>query len=431
MVEVVWRRVLIGIVLGVIFGITTPTLELYFNILTGLNINIIDIISPIGKIFLHLIKMVIVPLIFFSLISGLTSMKDPNSLGRVGMKSVIAYMCTTFFAVLFGLGFASILQPGKINNIDQKNRLIEKLGANQDIKTTAFNLAEFIIDIVPKNIFQAFSEGRLLQVVFFAIFCGYIINNMGEEVSYIRKFVDSAAKLVLKMISKIILLSPLGAFALTYGVVATQGFEAIMLLLTLSKAVIIAMLFQYMMFGIMIMVFCRMSPIPFFIKSFRYQILALSTGSSKASLATTMKVCNEGLGVSESSISFVLPLGASINMDGFAINLSLTTIFFTQLLGVELGFGDYMVIILTSTLGSMGGAGIPGASLIMLPMVLSSINIPIDTTAAVGLIAAIDRVLDLVRAAINITGDATITVIIDHSEGNLDKEKYYNYDNEY
>jgi Na+/H+-dicarboxylate symporter len=151
-------------------------------------------------------------------------------------------------------------------------------------------------------------------------------------------------------------------------------------------------------------------------------MIALSTGSSKASLATTMKVCTQKLGISESSTSFVLPLGASINMDGFAINLGLTTVFFAQVMGVSLSISDYLIIIFTSTLGSMGAAGIPGGSLIMLPMVLSSVGLPIE---GVAIIAGIDRVLDLLRTAINISGDATITLVVDHSEGNLDKEVYY------
>jgi Na+/H+-dicarboxylate symporter len=186
-------------------------------------------------------------------------------------------------------------------------------------------------------------------------------------------------------------------------------------------AITIAMVLQYLIFGLFIIVFCRMSPIPFYKKSFEYQSIALSTGSSKASLATTMKVCRQKLGISESSTSFILPLGASINMDGMAINLSLTTLFFAQMMGITLSISDYIVIILTSTLGSMGGAGIPGGSIVMLPMILSAVNIPIE---GVAIIAGIDRVLDLLRTAINITGDATITLLIDSSEGTLDRDLY-------
>jgi Na+/H+-dicarboxylate symporter len=397
-----WHKVTLGLVFGLIFGVYLP--------------QYVETIKPIGTIFLRLIKMIIIPLIFLSLVSGLTSVKDPSSLGRVGMKSVFAYVGTTFFAVIFGLGVANILRPG--------DGVIIDFGVPQARITSGkeFNLAEFLINIVPSNIFESFANAELLQVVFFSVFTGFIINTMGSAADPVRDIVSSAAKIVLKMISKIVELSPYGAFALTAWVVGTQGLDVMISLSKLVFAVTIAMVFQYFIFGIIIVAFCRISPIPFYKKSLEYQLIALSTGSSKASLSTTMQVCRQRLGVSESSTSFVLPLGASINMDGFAINLGLTTVFFAQMMGITLNFSDYMVIILTSTLGSMGGAGIPGASLIMLPMVLTSVNIPIE---GVAIIAGIDRVLDLLRAAINITGDATITLVIDCSEGNLDKEVYH------
>jgi Na+/H+-dicarboxylate symporter len=257
--------------------------------------------------------------------------------------------------------------------------------------------------------------------VFFAIFTGYTINKMGSSANRLKEFFHITSKMILKMITLIIQLSPLGAFALTAWVVGTQGFEVMISLSKLVAAIVIAMILQYLIFGILIYVFCRISPIPFYKKSLDYQVLAFSTSSSKATLGTTMEVCRN-LGISESSTSFVLPLGASINMDGFAIRLALTAIFFAQVMGVTLETHDYFIIILTATLGSVGGAGIPGAYLIMLPMVLSSVNLPIE---GVAILAGIDRLLDMISTTINITGDATITLIVDNSEGTLDKEKYY------
>jgi Na+/H+-dicarboxylate symporter len=244
---------------------------------------------------------------------------------------------------------------------------------------------------------------------------------MGTTAEPIIDLFHLISKMILKMISFIVQLSPYGAFALTGWIVGMQGIEVMISLSKLVVAVVVAMVFQYLVFGVLIYVFCRVSPLPFYKKSLEYQILAFSTSSSKATLPTTMQVCRERLGISDASTSFVLPLGASINMDGFAINLSLTTIFFAQVMGVTLAPHDYLVIILTSTLGSIGGAGIPGASLVMLPMVLSSVHLPIE---GVAIIAGIDRILDMLRTTINITGDATITLIIDHSENTFDKEKY-------
>lgn len=396
-----WHKVTLGLILGVVFGVYLPQYS--------------ETVKPIGTVFLRLIQMIILPLIFFSLVSGITSMNDPSSLGRVGMKSVIAFLGTTFFAVIFGLMVAFVLKPGVGVVID--------FGVPQErnFKQGGFDLTEFLINIVPNNIVGSFAEGKTLQVVFFAIFTGIILNSMGSSADSLKTFINSIAKMVLKMISKVVELSPYGAFALTAWVVGTQGLAIMLSLSKLVVAITIAMALQYLIFGLFIMIFCRMSPIPFYKKSFEYQSIALSTGSSKASLATTMQVCRQKLGVSESSTSFVLPLGASINMDGMAINLALTTLFFAQMMGIDLTTSDYMVIILTATLGSMGGAGIPGGSLVMLPMILAAVNMPIE---GVAIISGIDRVLDLLRTAINITGDATITLIIDNSEGNLNKELY-------
>ncbi|MGC0372243.1 MAG: hypothetical protein DGJ47_000952 [Rickettsiaceae bacterium] len=397
-----WQKVFLGLVLGVLFGIY---LKEY-----------VEAIKPIGTVFLRLIKMIIVPLLFFTLVSGITGMRDPSSVGRIAKKSMLAYMGTTCFAVMFGLGIAHLMGPGVGVDID--------LGATieHEGNDASFDLLEFFINIVPNNIFVAFAESNVLQVVFFSIFTGVIINSIGSAADPVRDIIHSAAKLVLRMIAVIVEMSPYAAFALTAWVIGTQGIDIIYTLGKLFQAIVLAFILQYIIFGLMILVFCRMSPMPFYRKSIEYQMIALSTGSSKASLATTMQVCKQKLGVSETSTSFVLPIGASINMNGLSIKLGLSTIFFAQVMGVDLAFADYVVIILTGTLGSIGGAGIPGSFIIMLPIMLTSVGLPIE---GVALLVGIDRVLDLLSTTINITGDATITLVVDHSEGTLDKEMYY------
>jgi Na+/H+-dicarboxylate symporter len=245
---------------------------------------------------------------------------------------------------------------------------------------------------------------------------------MGSDGRRVIEFINDMTKLVFKMISIIINLSPYGAFALTAWVVGTQGLEVMNSLAKLVFAVVVAMFLQYLIFGVLIYTLARISPVPFYKKSAEYQTLAFSTSSSKATLATTMKVCQEKLGISTTSTSFILPLGASINMDGMAIYLGMCSIFFAQALGIHLHLHDYVIIVLTATLGSIGGAGIPSGSIIMLPMILSAINIPIE---GVALIVGIDRILDMIRTTINITGDATITLIVDKMEGALDEKVYY------
>ncbi len=396
-----WHKVTLGLILGIMFGSYFP--------------EYVEQVRPIGIIFLRLIKMIIAPMIFFSLVSGITSMNDPSSLGRVGIKATIAFLVTTCFAVLFGLGVALVLKPGEGVVVDFGQSTIA-------VSNNKFDVTNFLINIIPENAIGSFVDNSILQVVFLALFVGVSINKIGSSANHVKSFFHSMSKLIFKMISMIIVLSPYGAFSLTAWVVGNQGTDILYALSKLVFAVIVAMGMQYIIFGILILVFCRISPMPFYRKSFGYQVLAFSTSSSKATLPTTMEVCKDELGISDSSASFILPLGASINMDGFAINLGLTAIFFAQMLGVELQMSDYMMIIITATLGSIGGAGIPGASLIMLPMVLSSVNLPVE---GVAILAGIDRILDMLRTTINITGDATITLIVDHSEGTFDKEKYY------
>lgn len=395
-----WHKVFLGLILGIIFGVYLP--------------QHVETIKPIGTVFLRLIKMVIVPLLFFSLVSGITGMRDPNSIGRVARKSVLAYLGTTLLAVTFGLGVAFMMEPGK-GIVLEMGKVSEKAGQAD------FDLLQFFIEIVPSNIFQAFTDSNVLQVVFFSIFTGVIINSMDSAADPIRNFIHSSAKIVLKMISWVVQMSPYAAFALTAWVIGTQGIEVLYTLGKLVQAIVLAFILQYAIYGLIIILFCGLSPIPFYRKSVEYQMIAMSTGSSKASLATTMQVCRSRLGVSESSTSFVLPLGASINMNGLSIKLGLSVIFFAQVMGVDLSASDYLIIILTGTLGSIGGAGIPGSFIIMLPILLTSIGLPIE---GVALLVGVDRVLDLLSTTINITGDAAITLLIDSSEGTLDREMY-------
>lgn len=399
-----WQKVTLALIFGVIFGLYFPHWS--------------SSVKPIGDIFLRMIKMIINPLIFFSLVSGITSMNDPSSLGRVGIKATAVFIMTTCFAVLFGILVAYVMKPGIGIDID--------LGMIPNQRYD-FKISEFFLNIIPSNAIGALASDNILQVVFFAIFTGITINKMGSSAHSLKNFVQAMSKMSLKMISMIIILSPYGAFALTAWVVGTQGVDALFSLSKLVSAMVIAMGLQYLIFGLLIVIFCRISPLPFYKKSLEYQIIAISTGSSKASLATTMKVCRDGLGISDSSTSFVLPLGASINMDGTAIKLGLAALFVAQIMNVELTVIDYIIMILTATLGSIGAAGIPGAFMVMLPMVLSSVNLPIE---GVALFAGIDRLLDLLSTTINITGDATITLIVDNSEGNLNKEQYYSNNDE-
>ncbi len=401
-----WHKVALGLLCGIAYGFINGEEAVY--------------IKPVGDLFLNAINMIIVPLIFFSLIAGITSVSDPSSLGRIGLKSCGAYLITTTFAIIIGLTLATLIKPGLNSSLDLSSISPSSIDPNM---IQEFSFVQMLTEIIPSNAFRSMAEGKMLQIVFFSIFTGITILKI--ESTLRKKLIDMFqmfSQLVFKMVSIIIQFSPYGAFALTGWIVGTQGAGVLGDLLKLVGTVITGMTIQYLFFGLFIYIFAKLSPIPFYKKSFEYQTLAFSTSSSKATLATTMKVCREKMGISNTSTSFVLPLGAAMNMDGMAIYLGMCTVFFAQVSGVHLEFHDYIVIIITATIGSIGGAGVPGSSMIMLPMILTAVHIPIE---GVALIAGIDRILDMIRTTINITGDATVTLIIDKTEGNLDEETYY------
>lgn len=399
-----WHKVALGLVLGIAYGLINGENSTY--------------IKPVGDLFLNAIKMIIVPLIFFSLIAGITSISDPSSLGRMGIKACVAYLTTTTFAIMTGIALAVLLKPGDNSSLDLSSLSKDAVDTSM---VNDFSFLKMLTGIIPNNALSAMVDGNMLQVVFFSIFTGVTILKMGHLSKRLIDIFQMLSKLIFQMVSIIIEFSPYGAFALTGWIVGTQGTGVLTDLLKLIVTVLIGMIIQYLFLGLFIRLFAKLSPFPFYRKSVEYQALAFSTSSSKATLATTMKVCREKLGISNTSTSFVLPLGAAMNMDGMAIYLGICAIFFAQVSGVHLAGHDYLIIILTATLGSIGGAGVPGASMVMLPMILTAVHVPIE---GVALIAGIDRILDMIRTTVNITGDATITLIVDKTEGLLDENTY-------
>lgn len=399
-----WKKVFIGLALGVIFGLILKENSIY--------------LKPFGDVFIRLIKMIVVPLIFFTIVCGITNIHDSTVLKRVSIKACLAYLSTTLIAITIGLGVGTILQPGK--GINLPFNAASNLPSVQ--QSSFMKVVETLLNIIPDNAIGAMAQGTILQVVFFAIFTGITLNAMNKDSrKTISEGVQVLSQVVFKMVHFIMQLSPIAALCLTAWVIGTQGFDVLKNLVKLICCAYIAFIVQYFVFGIMIFLWTKLSPLPFFRKSIEYQALAFSTSSSKAALPTTIKVCQQKLGVSKASSSFVLPLGASINMDGIAIYISLCALFFAQATGKIFTFSDYGFIILTSTLGSIGAAGIPGGTIVMLPMVLASVGLPID---GIALIAGIDRIVDMMRTTISITGDAAVTLCIDHSEGLLNTQLY-------
>ncbi len=419
-----WFRVLLGLTLGVLFGFLVGPMQ---DVL-GLGINgkdfLTQYVKPVGTIFINLIKMVVVPLIFFSLISGIISMTDAEAFKRIGLKAVGSFLMTGAFAVCIGIMFGTVFHPGLGVDLSALRAHVGTAAAAA-APAKEFSMVQLFVDMVPTNVVKAMSEDQILQVVVFAIFVGVTLNKLGEKTQMLNDLFKQSALLVFKLIELIIRFSPYGVFALTSWVVGTQGMDILIALLKLVGTVVGALFTQYLLFGLMIILFGRMSPFPFYRKMAEPQLLAFSTSSSKATLSTAMKVVNERIGVSKSSTSFVLPLGASINMDGTAIYLGICALFFSQAYEIPIDSHHMLVLILTATLGSIGAAGIPGGSLIMMGMVLTSVGLPLD---GIALIAGVDRILDMLRTTVNITGDSVITMLVDKSEGTFDKKIYENMD---
>lgn len=403
-----WQQVLIGLILGIIAGIVLGEKA------AGLKI--------FGTIFINLIKMVIVPLIFFALLSGITSMHGQGNFTRVGIKGFSAYILTAVFAVLIGLAAGTIFHPG--SGVDL-HAILETSGQASPAAVaskTPPTITEFLIGLIPTNPINAMANDNFLQIIIFSIFTGIVINLVGEKARPVKDLIYSASQVTFRMIEIIIKLAPLGVFGFISWVIGTQGMDIIEALMKLIIAVLAACTFQYLVFGLMILVFARISPLPFYRKILMTQSLAFATSSSKATLSTAMSQLQERMGVSKTNSNFLLPLGVCINMDGTAIYLGICALFFAQAYGIDLTTQNYLMLVLTCTLGSIGAAGIPSGSIIFMGMVLTSVGLPIE---GIGIILGVDRILDMVRTTINITGDSAITLIVDKTEGALDEKVYY------
>lgn len=400
-----WQQVLIGLILGIIAGVVLGEQAAPLKIF--------------GTIFINLIKMIIVPLIFFALLSGITSMHGDGNFTRVGLKGFGTYLFTAMFAVLIGLAAGIVFQPGI--GVDLHSMIDDTTHSALTTKAPP-SFSEFLVALIPTNPIKAMATDSFLQIIIFSIFTGVVINLVGEKAQPVRELINSAASISFKMIEIIIKLAPLGVFGFISWVIGTQGMDIILALGKLVVTVLAACIFQYFVFGFMLLFFARVSPLPFYRKILFTQSIAFATSSSKATLSTAMEQVQTRLGVSKTNSNFLLPLGVCINMDGTAIYLGICALFFSQAYGVDLTVHNYAMLILTCTLGSIGAAGIPSGSIIFMSMVLTSVGLPVE---GIGIILGVDRLLDMVRTTINITGDSAITLLVDKSEGALDEKVYY------
>lgn len=362
-------------------------------------------IGPLGTIFMNMIKMIIVPLVFSSLVIGVCALGDVKKIGRIGAKTVVYYLGTTFFAIMLGLAFGVIMQPGAGVNMPAE-------GVKAAAKA-APPIMKVIIDIFPTNPLDAMLKANMLQIIVFSLFLGISITAVGEKAEYLKRTIDGLAEVSYKMVGMIMKFAPIGVFGLITPVVAANGPSVLLPLLKVVIAVYLACLLHALfVYGAMIKFIGGLSPVKFFKTVMPASLLAFTSCSSGGTLPVNME-CAEKLGVSREVSSFVLPLGATINMDGTAAYQGVCTLFIAQIYGVDLTAGQYLTVLLTGTLASIGTAGVPGAGFIMLTMILTAIGLPLEGSA---LIAGIDRILDMPRTSVNVTGDACVNYLVDQSE---------------
>ena len=423
-------KILLGMLVGVLFALLLTNFDWGASFIG-------DWIKPFGTIFISSLKLIAIPLILAALIKGISDLKDISSLSKMGMRTISIYVITTVIAVSIGLTVVSLVQPGKTINEDTRNELVEAYGGDADAKLQAAAAQkdagplQALIDLVPSNIVSAASSNRnMLQVIFFAVFFGISLILIPEEkAKTVKGFFDGLNEVILKMVDLIMLAAPYGVFALMAAlVVEAPSADLFAALGMYAVSVVFGLLLMVVFYIVLVKVFTKKSP-KFFLNGIApAQLLAFSTSSSAATLPVTMERVTEHLGVEEEVSSFVLPIGATINMDGTSLYQAVAAVFIAQAFGMDLSFATQLGIIATATLASIGSAAVPGAGMVMLVGVLGYAGIP---EAGLALIFAVDRPLDMCRTVINVTGDATVSMLVAKSQGKLGDPKVKNWDDTY
>ena len=395
-----WMQILLSMILGIVVGISMGDKAVY--------------LKPIGTLFVNTIKMLIVPLVFCSLIVGITSMQDTARMGRIGFKSFAFYLGTTSIAISIGLAVGYVVKPGA-------GLTLQAVISNEPIKA-APSVVDTLVDIVPTNPIAAMANGQILQVIIFAVALGIALVLIGEHGKPAIRVFESLAEAMYKLTDMVMKLAPYGVFGLMAWVAGEYGMQMLLPLIKVIVAVYIGCFLQIVGFySLVLKLFAGLSPIQFFKGISNAMAVAYTTSSSAGTLPASMKCASEYLGVNKKISSFVLPLGTTINMDGTALYQGVTALFVAQAFGIDLTWVDYLTIVMTATLASIGTAGVPGAGLVMLTLVLTTVGLPLE---GVALIAGIDRILDMARTVVNVSGDLVATTIIAKSENELDVFHY-------
>ncbi len=410
-----YGKILIGMALGLVWGLSAESL--------GLTDFTNDWIKPWGIIFINSLKLIAIPLILFSLIDGISNLSDISKLSRIGGRTIGLYMATTVVAVTIGLVLVNVIQPGKFLSPEKREELSKAYASDIDTKITSAQDVkddgplQILVDIVPDNIFGAMSSNtNMLQIIFFAILFGIaMILSKPEKIAPVKSFFDGANEVILKIVDMIMRFAPVGVFALlaslNIDVQLMQALGVYSLNVVLGLAIMV-----FITYPLILKAFTKMPYLRFAKGIIPAQILAFSTSSSAATLPVTIDCAEKRLGISEEVSSFVLPLGATINMDGTSIHQGVSAVFIAQAFGLDLTLGQQLTILMTAVLSSIGAAAVPGAGIIMLIIVLEAVGID---PSGLALILAVDRPLDMLRTVVNVTGDSTVATVIASGEGEL------------
>ncbi len=397
-----------GLILGSLFHLMTPSAD--GIIMTYLVNGLFDIG---GSIFIASLKLLVVPLVFFSLACGASNLSDGSSMGRIGLKTLGLYLMTTAVAITLALIIATTIDPGIGMNLSTSTEFIPKESPT---------LKQVLINIFPTNPLKAMAEGNMLQVIVFAILVGVAINRCGEPGARIRETLNDWNGVIMRLIMMFMMVAPIGIFCLMVTLFANMGFSAIADLIKYFMTVVVVLLIHFALtYSIAIRTLGGLPAFAFYRKFSPVMAYAFSTSSSNATLPITLEAVEHGLGVKNEVASFTVPLGATINMDGTAIMQGVATVFIAQAFNIDISMTGYLMVILTATLASIGTAGVPGVGLITLALVLQQVGLPVE---GIALIIGVDRLLDMMRTAVNVTGDATVSTIVARSEGKLDMEVF-------
>ncbi|MGD8829432.1 MAG: dicarboxylate/amino acid:cation symporter [Pseudomonadales bacterium] len=407
-------RILIGMSAGLVLGMLIKLAELSPDhwILTYLVDGLLD---AGGDVFIRSLKLLVVPLVFVSLVCGAASLGGHGNMGRVGIKTLLLYLFTTGVAITIALLLALIIGPGE-------GAASAGVAAQEFVPEQAESIKDTLVNIFPTNPVQAMADGNMLQVIVFALLFGFAASRIGEAGTRVAAVFDDLNEVLMKLITMLIELAPYGVFCLMTVLFTHIGWREIDKLIAYFMTVVLALVVHgTLVYPTLLTVLGRINPVTFFNKMREPMLVAFSTSSSGATLPVTLRTVEKRIGVKNEVAAFAIPLGATINMDGTAIMQGVATVFIAQFYVIDLSVADYLMVILTATLASIGTAGVPGVGLIMLAMVLNQVGLPVE---GIGLIIGIDRLLDMLRTAVNVAGDGTVATIVARSENDLDLDVF-------